>query len=53
MFPKGGMKSTSKLTGSLGENVALIGKNGLTQPDNTSIKKTINPKDQLLIPRRR
>lgn len=25
MFPKTGIKSTSKLTGSLGENIAMIG----------------------------
>lgn len=25
MFPKAGIKSSSKLTGSLGENIAMIG----------------------------
>jgi hypothetical protein len=47
MFPKVGMKSTSKLTGSLGENISLIGKVAIIQPTSMSTRKIINPKVQL------
>ena len=46
LFPKIAMKGSSKLTGSLGENIGMIGIKYLMQLVNMNTKKTINPKHQ-------